>query len=99
MSRFGLGLTALCAVALALASHGRAQSSGGPYSLPRASIDGGGRASNGGSYRLYGVVGQADSGAEPLLIGGDFALRGGLLAVSASTVVPTDAIFDDGFED
>jgi hypothetical protein len=53
--------------------------SGGPYSIPWSTIDGGGVLnSTGGSFTLSGTVGQPDAGGP--MTGGSFSLTGGFWA-------------------
>lgn len=49
---------------------------GGLFDLSWNTVDGGGGASGGGTYSLYGTVGQPDAG---VMTGGDFTLSGGFL--------------------
>jgi hypothetical protein len=60
---------------LAAAGAGNAQS-GGVFDLGWSSIDGGGQTSQGGQFKLAGVVGQPDVGVAS---GGLFGLSGGFL--------------------
>lgn len=86
------------ALALALAGHAPAQQpAGGPYLVPRQSIDGGGRIVVGavGGYTLRGSLGQPDAG--PALASATYTLRGGFQRAAGGDL-PTDALFGDGFE-
>jgi hypothetical protein len=70
--------------------------SGGPYSIPRSTIEGGGGESTGGIYTLNGIIGQSDASTESAT-GGPYSLTGGFYA--SANVSPTlDRIFADGFE-
>lgn len=50
---------------------------GGPFDLTWSTIDGGGGASSGGSYRLAGTIGQPDVGT---LNGGSYTVKSGFWA-------------------
>jgi hypothetical protein len=67
------------------------QSSGGPYTLTRESIDGGTGRASGGIFELRGTLGQPD--AAPMR-GGVFALNGGFHRAA----LQADAVFKNGFE-
>lgn len=68
--------------------------SGGPYSLPRQLIGGGGERLSGGSYSLVGSVGQANTGT---LSGGAYTLQQGFHTSASGGPLP-DALFQNGFE-
>ena len=88
LSRAGAALTLLlCAVA-------GAQSSGGPYAIPRQSIDAGAVRADSASYAIEASIGQPD--AAPKMQGPIFSLRGGLLAREVPAGV--DTVFANGFE-
>ena len=72
--------------------------SGGPYSIPWSTIDGGGViSSTGGSFTLSGTIGQPDAGGP--MTGGSFSLTGGFWAgVDTSLPCPAD-LNGDGFLD
>ena len=53
-------------------------------SLPWWSADGGGGASQGGSFTLHGTIGQPDAG--PRMTSGDFSLQGGFWGLAAPSV-------------
>jgi len=72
-----------------------AQSSGGSYTMPRQSIDGGAQRAQGGAYTLDGSIGQADAG--PISTLGSYQLRGGFHR-AAGEGSAADSIFADGFE-
>ncbi len=55
------------------------------YSLDWWTIDGGGGASQGGSYALNSTIGQPDAG---ILQGGSFSLQGGFWPVSSTEDMP-----------
>lgn len=64
--------------------------SGGSFSIPWSTIDGGGVLnSSGGSYTLSGTIGQPDAGAT--MSGGSFSLTGGFWAGVGSTTAPCPA--------
>ncbi|MFK7759485.1 MAG: GC-type dockerin domain-anchored protein [Phycisphaerales bacterium] len=64
--------------------------SGGAFSIPWSTIDGGGVLnSSGGSYTLSGTIGQPDAGAT--MSGGSFSLTGGFWAGVGSTAAPCPA--------
>lgn len=74
-------IAALCLPALA-------GPSGGVYSIPWSTIDGGGVLnSSGGSYTLSGTIGQPDAGAT--MSGGSFSLTGGFWA-GVNNAAPCD---------
>ena len=64
--------------------------SGGMYSIPWSTIDGGGVInSSGGSFTLSGTIGQPDAGAT--MTGGSFSLTGGFWAgVDSGPPCPAD---------
>ena len=66
----------------AMSQSGRAQ----PYSLDWLTIDGGGGTSTGGVYAVTGTIGQPDAG--PLMVGGDFTVRGGFWSFIAAIQTP-----------
>jgi hypothetical protein len=82
----------LCALLVLAPVFALAQSSGGPYTMRKQVIAGGGVTASGGAYRLVGTV------SEPLVAaatGGSFRLQGGFHAPAARP----DALLCDGFED
>mgnify|MGYP000057622131 CR=1 FL=1 len=68
--------------------------SGGPYSLPRQVIAGGGTRASGGSYVLTDSVGQSAAGP---VSAGNYALQQGFHTASTSGPLP-DTLFRNGFE-
>jgi hypothetical protein len=68
---------------------------GGPYTLTKQVIAGGGNRANGGSYELTGTVAQANAG---MSAGTALQLSSGFHAPAATTNLP-EAIFKNGFED
>ncbi|MGJ8636687.1 MAG: hypothetical protein ACSHX5_07570 [Phycisphaerales bacterium] len=63
--------------------------SGGDFSIPWSTIDGGGIInSTGGSFTLSGTIGQPDAG--PTMTGGSFSLTGGFWA-GVNSAPPCDA--------
>lgn len=66
-------LIVTCVLCLVVAHTVLAQS-GGPFSLGRASVDGGGGSSSGGTFVARGSAGQADAGS---VQGGTFKISGG----------------------
>ena len=87
----------LIPTALGLASiPGLAQLTGGPFEIPKSTIDGGGGRSTGGSFELTGTIGQPDAGQS--LTGGNFRLSGGFWP-GGERATEDDLIFSDGFED
>jgi len=70
--------------------------SGGPYSIPRSSVDSGGGRSSGGPFSVTGIIGQPDASVESAS-GGVFSLTGGFYA-SADVIPDPDLLFKDGFE-
>jgi hypothetical protein len=93
-ARNQLARTVLVAMLAASSVDALAQASGGPYAIPRQSIDGGAVAAASASFQVRGTVGQAD--AAPPASGAVFSVRGGFHAVAL--VAPNDAVFADGFE-
>lgn len=69
-------------------------SSGGPYSLPKQAIAGGGTRSSGGSYVLTGTAGQSAAGP---VSAGNYALQQGFHTPASSGPLP-DPLFRNGFE-
>lgn len=67
---------------------------GGPYSLPKQVIAGGGTRSSGGSYVLTGTAGQSAAGPASA---GNYALQQGFHSATSSGPLP-DALFANGFE-
>ncbi len=87
-----LALGALCLAA----TMAFAQSQGGPYTLTRSTIDGGGGTSSGGEFTLTGTIAQPDASTVPAT-GGQFSLVGGFWA--GGDIPPRmDMLFRDGFE-
>lgn len=81
--------------ALLLASALMAQvPSGGPYSLPKQVIAGGGGRSSGGSYVLTDTAGQPATGSAS---GGNYNLQQGFHTAMSSGPLP-DELFRNGFE-
>lgn len=72
------------------------QLTGGPFEIPKSTIDGGGGRSTGGPFELTGTIGQPEGPGT--LSGGDFELNGGFWPGSAGGT-GDDLIFSDGFED
>ena len=72
------------------------ESSGGEFTVTRATIDNGGGASEGGGFELKGTIGQADAASTPAT-GGAFSLRGGFWVASMRAPIE-DLLFSDGFE-
>jgi len=72
-------------------------SGAGPYAVARWTIDGGGGRSSGGTYALSGTIAQPD--ADPLQpsAGAAYAITSGFWP-GVEQVVPTTALFADGFE-
>lgn len=68
--------------------------SGGPYSLPKQAIAGGGTRSSGGSYVLTGTAGQPAAGPASA---GNCALQQGFHTATSSGPLP-DPLFANGFE-
>lgn len=68
--------------------------SGGPYSLPKQVIAGGGASASGGSYVLTGTVGQSATGPASA---GNYALQQGFHTATSSGPLP-DPLFHNGFE-
>ncbi len=68
--------------------------SGGPYTLNKQVIAGGGERASGGSYLLIGTVAQSVTGP---VTGGSYSVQQGFLTQTASASQP-DAIFKNGFE-
>jgi len=88
----------LIPTALGLASiPGLAQLTGGPFEIPKSTIDGGGGRSTGGQFILTGTIGQPE-GPEQTLTGGNFELSGGFWPGGEGDP-EDDLIFSDGFED
>ena len=80
------GMTLAAVAALPVLAGG---SSGGVFSIPWSTIDGGGAINtSGGSFALSGTIGQPDAGAP--MTGGSFSLTGGFWA-GVSTVAPCPA--------
>jgi hypothetical protein len=73
--------------ALSISSAALAQ----PFAIDWHTIEGGGQ-TQGGTFTLYGVIGQPDAG--PTLTGGTFTLNGGFLAGATAPACPAD--LDDG---
>ena len=73
-----------------------AQSSGGPYEIPRYSIHAGGQTSSGGDFTLTASPGQAEA-APVSAEGAPYTLTGGLLA-RGRLLESNTGIFSDGFE-
>lgn len=84
-------------LASVLAGLAAAQPAGGPYVVPRQTIDAGGRIVVGavGGYTLRGSLGQPDAG--PAHTSATFTLRGGFQRAAGESL-PIDAMFADGFE-
>lgn len=68
--------------------------SGGPYSLPKQVVAGGGTRSSGGSYVLTDTAGQPATGPASA---GSYALQQGFHTATASGPLP-DPLFRNGFE-
>lgn len=68
--------------------------SGGPYSLPKQVIAGGGTRSSGGSYVLTDTAGQPAAGPASA---GNYALQQGFHNATSSGPLP-DPLFRNGFE-
>ncbi len=68
--------------------------SGGPYSLPKQAIAGGGASASGGSYVLTGTAGQPATGPSSA---GSYALQQGFHTAISSGPQP-DPLFRNGFE-
>jgi len=66
-------------------------SSGGEFTLRRATIDSGGGEGTGAEFSLKGTIGQHDT---EVMEGADFTLRGGFWTPSGAS----DFVFRDGFE-
>lgn len=81
------------ALAMLVSAAALGQSSGGPFSLTRHVVLGGGHAS-GGVFVLDGTIGQHD--ATTVRSGGVFALTGGFR--HGAGLAPGDRVFQDGFE-
>ncbi len=92
--RRAFGMTIAAAMAL-YAGFALAQSSGGPYAIPRQSIDGGAQRASSSTYAISGSIGQADAG--PAMSGPTFAVRGGFHVAAPSAPLP-DPLFANGFE-
>lgn len=73
--------------ALVFLPTGSSAQTGGPYELTWSSVDAGGGISQGGDYKLAGVVGQPDASSQPAT-GGVYALTGGFLQDSSYFPVP-----------
>ena len=86
----------LLLLAVALSPHGdsRAESSGGAYALPSATISAGGGRSTGGAFALDGTVAQHAIG--PSATGGAFELIPGFRRQRSTSA---DFLFTDGFEE
>lgn len=86
---------AVGASALLLAAALAAQvPSGGPYSLPKQVIAGGGTRSSGGSYVLTDTAGQSAAGSASA---GNYTLQQGFHSATSSGPLP-DPLFRNGFE-
>lgn len=68
--------------------------SGGPYSLPKQAIAGGGTRSSGGSYVLTDTAGQSAAGSASA---GNYTLQQGFHTATSSGPLP-DPLFRNGFE-
>lgn len=64
--------------------------SGGPYTLTRFAVEGGGGKSAGGSYQVVGTIGQPDAGT---VSAGAYSLRGGFMGFVHSVFDVLQTIF------
>jgi len=87
-------LAVLLCGALSLSGDAWSQASGGPYAIPRQSIDGGAASAASTTYSLRGTLGQTEAGATAS--GAVYAVRGGFHAVPVAP--QPDSLFSDGFE-
>lgn len=73
-----------------------AQMQGGPFEIPKSTLDGGGGRSTSAQFELVGTFGQPEASGQPLL-GGGFELHGGFWPGN-DRVPEGDLIFIEGFE-
>lgn len=86
--------TALALLLSAAAGSAAAQSSGGPYAIPRQSIDAGAVRAESATFRVEGSIGQPDAG--PSMQSTNYSLRGGFMVRELPAT--GESVFADGFE-
>lgn len=87
-------VSALLLAASASHSQSLTPPTGGPYTLAKQVIAGGGARASGGSYVLTGTIAQANAGPSS---GASYLLSSGSHAAPTTAVQP-DPIFKNGFE-
>ncbi len=87
------------AVAPKAAAGSQPQPKGAAFQVTHFSIDAGGGSATGGSFEVFGIIGQADVEPAQPSVGGRFAVTGGFLVPATGPTEPEeDLIFSDGFE-